>query len=215
MSLASTCPGLFPPILSFKLETDFRDDHSGLHNTFRHSMNPLGICNQQGTCDTRIAMSPEAETTRRPTELRKSVSAPPILSISPRMSKPSAPTTILKSQPRIPLELQAIFLESSRNGTAHIPPPSKVASKVFFFRRWFSKSTRETHTAEDGTERENEHPQGEALRVRRHLSFGCNETATFKTSDPSDELYYKRSRWSAKKAGRTPEMPPRLPCRSC
>jgi hypothetical protein len=48
---------------------------------------------------------------------------------------PRAPIPIIK-KPRIPLELQAVFLESNRGGTVDKPPPS--ASK-YFFQGWFGK----------------------------------------------------------------------------
>lgn len=184
-------------------------------NTFCHGMNSLSMSNHQKDSDSSNTTLPEAATNRPTLELRKSLSPPTILeSTAPRIKK-SSPPPILKWQPRIPMELQAIFLESSRNGTAHTPPPSKIAIKVYSSPRWCSKIEGETNTADDSTERANKPLQRKSLKVSRPLSFGCNQTATFETSEPSDELYFKPSRWGVKKADRKPELPPKLPGRSC
>jgi hypothetical protein len=67
--------------------------------------------------------------------LERNVTAPP----SPRRKITTTnlrPTrSSIKNQPRVPLALQAIFLESQRHGEAKVPPSS--SSKVAFFaRKW-------------------------------------------------------------------------------
>jgi hypothetical protein len=58
---------------------------------------------------------------------------------------PRAPIPIIKKA-RIPLELQAVFLESNRGGTVDKPPPSAV-----FFRRWLDKR-KESKQKKSGSE---------------------------------------------------------------
>jgi hypothetical protein len=129
-----------------------------------------------------------------PTELEGSVSAAPIL----------------KSKPRIPIELQAVFLESCRTGTSRTPPSSKVGNKIFI-QRWLSPG--ESKVAEDGTV-----CQGEIRTIQPHvrqcrrLSFGSNETIVFNKSEPADELHWKRPkcRWGLSRQDSMPELPSRI-----
>lgn len=51
-----------------------------------------------------------------------------------------------------------------------------------------------------------EHPP---TRMCRRLSFGSNETAEFRTSEPSNELYLQRSRWADDTPIETMEPPRR------
>lgn len=60
--------------------------------------------------------------------------APPSQTQAPAVKAPTDSTMSQKS--RVPLELQAVFLESARGGTVNKPPPS--ASRIFF-RKLFGK----------------------------------------------------------------------------
>ena len=50
---------------------------------------------------------------------------------------------------RIPLALQAVFLASNRGEEVHIPPPGKVANRIFPIRSWFKKRREEKSKQQD------------------------------------------------------------------
>lgn len=114
--------------------------------------------------------------------------------------------SVLKNKPRIPLELQAVFLESSRNGICDKPAPLQAIRE--FPRKWIMKkkistgfavpdsddeehqvslSSRSTNESSCDNQCENETQQG-----RRPLTFGVNKVFQFDWKKPSS-YHYKRN----------------------
>ena len=152
---------------------------------------------------------------------------------APQQPKPSA----LKNKPRIPLELQAIFLESNRTGTVDKPAP-KSANKVFG-RQWLAKKKKASFAMPDDGE---DAPATSAELQKscsssslddhspttkkksappRLLMFGANETFLFQKKKPSNERVTesprpKVNRWNSglsKKEASSSVMPMRMPRR--
>jgi len=155
-------------------------------------------------------------------------SAPP----PPPPPKPSA----LKNKPRIPLELQAIFLESNRTGTVDKPAP-KSANKVFGS-RWLAKKKKASFAMPDDGDAPEASPEPQEScslsslddhspttmkksARSRLLMFGANETFLFQKKKPSNERVIesprpKVNRWNSglhKKEASSSVMPMRMPRR--
>jgi len=119
---------------------------------------------------------------------KRNISAPPVL---------QPPPSALKTKPRIPLELQAVFLESNRNGIVDKPAP-KAASRIFgkvFAPKKKNASFAPTEYSSDGEfgnfndDCEGQSSSKKCASRRRLLNFGANETFVFEKSKPTKERY--------------------------
>lgn len=113
---------------------------------------------------------------------RKLEKLPPLTKVS---RSTSAPPPALKVQPRVPTALQTIFLESSRHGTADIPPPNGLANKTFRLRRWFSAGIRK-RAGEDEQLDSSLQQLSPIQKIRRRLMFGRDQTIPFEKSRPTN-----------------------------
>jgi len=153
---------------------------------------------------------------------RRNISAPPVL---------QPPPSALKSKPRIPLELQAVFLESNRNGIVDRPAP-KAASRIFGKRWTPKKKTTSFSTTESVSDGELDNPFSSAATCetkprRRFLNFGANETFLFEKKKPTNARFseatprnsqaqQEHNRWNTglnQKEASAATMPMRMPRR--
>ena len=132
---------------------------------------------------------------------------------SPQRQSKSAqpPPSALKTKPRIPLELQAVFLESNRNGIVDKPAP-KSASKIFGIRWTLKKkaacfaapaevvgdvseegdldSSVSSYDSSSGSyDSSPEIGTTTTPHPRRRLNFGPNETFLFEKRHPTTVRY--------------------------
>ena len=125
---------------------------------------------------------------QRPTLQQRSASVPVLM---------QPPHSVLKTKARIPLELQAVFLESSRNGIVDRPAP-KAASKIFGI-RWTPKIkvllSTPTEAVSDGeldsSVRSTISTNVGKKQRRRFLIFGANETFLFEKRNPTNVRFNK------------------------
>ena len=123
---------------------------------------------------------------RQDTSQVRRVASAPVISQTP----PSA----LKTKPRIPLELQAVFLESSRTGIVDKPAP-KAASRIFGV-RWSPAKKKSTppKAMSDGTLdcsmlSSKASSNLDAKPRRPLLNFGANETIVFEKRKPTNTRF--------------------------
>jgi hypothetical protein len=84
----------------------------------------------------------------------------------------------LRIQPRCPIDLQRVILQSCRSGICDVPPKDpKLAMQVFDHKR----ASARTNTAP----------------IQRQLSFGNTTTVLFRRKDPTNEGSCQIRRWSA------------------
>ena len=111
---------------------------------------------------------------------------------APVTSKP--PPSALKTKPRIPLELQAVFLESCRDGVVDRPAP-ETAHRIFGV-RWSPRKKKPTPRAESDGKLDRYMPSPnsssnfDATKPRRcQLNFGDNETILFEKRKPTNTRF--------------------------
>lgn len=129
-------------------------------------------------------------------------------------ARSAPPPPALKVQPRVPVALQAVFLESSRQGTAHNPPKQGLANKTFGMWLRFSGLNRNiTATKNCATDEKEVHlkRQGLRQRSRRRLVFGRAQTFLYEESSPTQHCKSIEDpipcRWASQAPMKTRDMP--------